>query len=143
MASLSSPSIPTLHAERTGPNAYVVRNEGGAELQIGALGVEGSFSPVELLQAAVAGCIVLSAEPQLTHRLGEAFSATIAVDAVIDKEDNRISELISQLSVDMPELDAESADKLITSAERFIERLCTIKRSLNHGIEAGVQVGNH
>lgn len=138
---MATPStIPALKAKRTGPKTYTVRSQSGAELQIGALGAEGSFSPVELLQAAVAGCVGLSAEAQLVSRLGEDFEATSTVEAVKHADANRLEQLTSQMTVDFSQLDEAATDKLIASAERFIAQLCTVKRTLSHGVAAASEV---
>ena len=133
-------SIPDLTARRTGANTYTVRSISGAELTIGAPGAEGAFSPVELLQAAIAGCASLSAEAQLTNRLGDGFEATTTVAAVYDAEENRVRKLVAAIGADMSELDAETQRKLVASAERAIQRLCTVKRSFDHGVETATEV---
>ena len=128
--------IPELVAERTEAGTYTVRNGAGAELQIGMPGAVGAFSPVELLQAALAGCASLSAEAQLVSRLGEEFDAVTTVGAVYDAEQNRVEKLVATIAVDSSELDPGEHDKLVSSAARVIDKLCTVKRSLNAGIEA-------
>lgn len=133
-------SIPTVRAERTAANTYIVRSAGGAELQISSTGTEGAFSPVELLQAAVAGCAALSAEAQLANRLGADFRATATAAAVLNSEENRIAELITTITADMSQLDPERQQRLVSSAERFVEQLCTVKRTLSHGTENTAEV---
>ncbi|AGF71971.1 OsmC family protein [Corynebacterium halotolerans] len=132
--------IPNVTAKRSGINTYTVRSAGDAELRIGSPGEEGVFSPVELLQAAIAGCAAMSAEPQLTSQLGKDFAATTTVEAVQDPEDNRLDKLITTISTDMAGLDPEKRDKLISRSEKFIEKLCTVKRTLQHGVETETSV---
>lgn len=132
--------IPELVAQRTAAGTYTVRNSAGAELQIGMPGAAGAFSPVELLQAALAGCASLSAEAQLVSRLGEDFDAVTTVDAVYDAEQNRVEKLATTIAVDFSELDPGDHDKLVSSAARVIDKLCTVKRSLNAGIEAATEL---
>lgn len=127
-------SVPALTAQRTAPATYTVRNANGGEFRIGAPGADdGSFTPVELLQAAAAGCAALSAEAKLANRLGEDFDAVSTVEAELNMDDNRIERLVTSIEADMSELDAETRQKLIASAERSIDSLCTVKRTLNHG----------
>ena len=133
---------PSLTAERTGPKTYTARNDRGAEVVMGSPGAEGCFTPVELLQAAVAGCTALSAEAQLAYSLGDDFEATATVEALLDSEENRIDELITRIDADMSGLAPERRDRLIASAERFIARLCTVKRTLEHGTENTTEVRN-
>ncbi|AUI50236.1 OsmC family protein [Arthrobacter crystallopoietes] len=132
---MATEPLPALTAERTSPATYVARNGRGAELRIGAPGAEDSFSPVELLQAAAAGCAALSAEAQLVNRLGDDFNATATVEAFLNFDENRVERLVTLIDTDMSEIDPEKRDKLIASAERSIDRLCTVKRTLNQGAE--------
>jgi uncharacterized OsmC-like protein len=132
---MATEPIPTLTAERASPATYTVRNGQGAELRIGVPGAENSFSPVELLQAAAAGCAALSTEAQLVNRLGDDFNATTTVEAHYNFDENRIESLVTLGDVDMSVLDPEKQNKLITSAERSIDKLCTVKRTLNQGAE--------
>ncbi len=98
-------------AERSAVNTYTVRSTSGAELRIGALGAEGAFSPVELLQA------------------------TSTVTAMFNADDNRVEKLITTIAADTSELSPEKHDKLVASAERIIDKLCTVKRSLSAGVD--------
>lgn len=127
-------------ARRSAAGTWTVSNAVGAQLRIGAPGEEGAFSPAELLQAALAACSVLSAEAQLAHNLGADFEATATVEGVEDKEVGRVTDLRATISPDMSALDAAAQEKLIARTERVIERLCAIKRSLNHGLAATAEV---
>lgn len=132
--------LPVLTAERTSAKTLTVRNGRGAELHIGMAEAEGSFSPGELLQAAVTGCAALSAEAQLAHELGDDFEMTASTEAVTNEADNRIDQLIVDIAADMSELGPQDREKLITRSERVIDRLCTVKRSLNHGVDSTATV---
>lgn len=137
---MATEPIPSLTAERTSSATYTVRNDRGAELRIGLPGAGNSFSPVELLQAAAAACAALSAEAQFVGRLGHDFNATTTVEANLNFDENRVGSLVTQIDIDMSELDPEKRDKLIASAERSIDRLCTVKRTLDHGTEISTKV---
>lgn len=126
---------PNVTITRSDVNAYTARSAGGAELRIGEPGEEGVFSPVELLQVALAGCASMSAEPQLRSQLGTDFELDTTVEAIYDSEENRLVKLITTLNADLSELDSEQQEKLIARAEKFIEKLCTVKRTLRHGAE--------
>ncbi|RSZ66075.1 osmotically inducible protein C [Corynebacterium hylobatis] len=129
-----------LTARRDTSGTWTVSNASGAELRIGAPGEEGAFSPGELLQAALAACSVLSAETQLAHNLGADYEATATVEGVDDEGAGRVAGLRATISPDMSALDPAEQEKLIARAERVIERLCAIKRSLNHGVAATAEV---
>lgn len=130
----------TLTAVRSAANTYRVNNGRGAELLIGSHGADGAFSPMELLQAALAGCTALSAETQLASKLGDSFDAQVAVDTVRTDDGSRATHMSATLSVDMSELDVEGVKKLIGFTERVVERLCAVKRSLNAGVAATAEV---
>ncbi|ANE03655.1 OsmC family protein [Corynebacterium crudilactis] len=122
----------SIKATRTSPNTYTVVNDSGAQLHISTPGVPGTFSPAELLQAAVAGCASLSAEAQLAHHLGPDFQATATVDST--ESAGLITDLLFQLQVDLQGLDPAAQDKLLASTAKKIDRLCAIKRSIHNGI---------
>lgn len=134
-------NTPALTAERTAPWTLTVDNGRGATLQIGLSGAPDSFSPVELLQAALAGCAALSGEAQLAHRLGEDFELSSTVEAVHNPETNLIEALSNRIVADLSELDPEKREKLIASTQRSIAKLCTVKRSLAEGITTTTEVG--
>ncbi|HZK31805.1 MAG TPA: OsmC family protein [Corynebacterium sp.] len=134
------PSIDSLSAERTAPQTLTLRNGRGAELKIGMEGAAGSFTPGELLQAAVAGCAALSAEAQLAHELGRDYEMSALMKSSVDEEADRLESITVTLRADMSDLDEPTRQKLITRAERVIERLCVVKRSVNHGVQATAEV---
>jgi uncharacterized OsmC-like protein len=73
-------------------------------------------------------------------RLGEDLRATATIDAAYNAEDNRVERLVTRIAADMAKLEPEMRDKLIASTGHAIDRLCTVKRSLNHGIEYRTEV---
>lgn len=140
MADPEIQQLPALTAERTSSGTYVARNERGAEVQIGMPGASDSFSPVELLQAAIAGCAALSAESKFVQRLGEDFTATATVEASENVGERRVEDFFALIEADMSELDQATQDKLMASAQRSIDRLCAIKRTLGHGATGAAEV---
>lgn len=133
-------NIAPLVAQREAVDTYRIDNGRGAELRIGLQGDENSFSPLELLQAALAGCVALSAERQLESKLGENFDASVAVTLTLDETGKLATNLEAMLTADASALDAEAVDRLRTNTQRVIDRLCAVKRSLNAGIEASSSV---
>jgi len=51
-----------VEVERT-EDGFVARNDRGAEIRFGTGGEDASFTPVELLLAALGGCNVVTVEP--------------------------------------------------------------------------------
>lgn len=133
-------AVPALTAKRTAARTFTLRNDRGAQLQIGMAGAEGAFTPGELLQAAVTGCAALSAEAQLAHTLGPDYEMTATVAASVDEAADLMESITVTLAAAMPELDDAAREKLVEQAERVIDRLCTVKRSVNHGVAATAAV---
>lgn len=121
-----------IKATRSNPQEYTITNNSGASMRVSLPGTPGAFSPEELLQAAVAGCAVLSAEAQLNHHLGEEFQAEATVNST--KAEGLIAELLLTLNVDVSALDPTKVDKLIAGTAAKIEKLCAVKRSVGKGI---------
>lgn len=121
-----------LTAQRTAPDEYTVISETGAQLRIAPPGTPDSFSPGELLQAALAGCAALAAEAQLAHSLGPDFSATATIKPTISQ--GIFTELLFELQVDLSEIAAGKREKLKESTLWKIDKLCAVKNSIKPGI---------
>lgn len=129
-----------LRAERVGPGAYMARNERGGEVLIGLPGMQGSFTPGELLHLAAASCAAVSADHTFASRLGQDFPATLIVEALENAADERYTRIDTRLSVDMSSIDTDRHAALVERAQRAIDRLCTVGRTLSHGATANVEV---
>src|SRR5690625_1962764 len=125
--------IPDLRAQRTDAGEYTVRVSSGAELRISGDGSAGTFSSVELLQAALAGCAALSAEAQLTNRLGKNFDASVAVAADYIPEEKRVEKLTTTITADMSDLTAERRERLSRSEERRVGKEGGSRRARSGG----------
>ncbi|GAA1480408.1 OsmC family protein [Gordonia sinesedis] len=119
-----------LWVQRTGVRRYTGRSSRGAEVLIGSQGVEGVFSPGELLKIALAACTGLSSDRPLSRRLGDDYDATIRVSGDADREEERYPELNEVLEVDLSELDAEAIERLLVVVNRSIDSVCTVGRTL-------------
>ncbi|MFE2998195.1 OsmC family protein [Nocardia sp. NPDC059246] len=122
-----------LWAERTGTRAYTGRNNRGGEVFIASAGVPGAFTPGELLKIALAGCTGLSADFTLARRLGETFDATVHVSGDADRENEVYPELNEEFELDLSELDAETRERLLVAAQRAVDKVCTVGRTLKAG----------
>ncbi|MEV6098001.1 OsmC family protein [Nocardia sp. NPDC051981] len=122
-----------LWAERTGTRAYTGRNNRGGEVLIASAGVPGAFTPGELLKIALAGCTGLSADFTLARRLGDTFDATVHVSGDADRENEVYPELTEEFELDLSELDAETRDRLLVAAQRAVDKVCTVGRTLKAG----------
>lgn len=131
-----------LWVERTGPRTYVGRNGRGAEVQIGPLENDGSFSPGELLKIALAGCTGLTTDTVLARRLGADFDATIRVSGTKDLEADRYPQITEQLVVDLTSLSDSDRARLLTIVHRAAEEHCTVGRTLTAGTAVVLNVSD-
>ena len=129
-----------IRAERTGTALYTARNERGATVQIGGPGAEGSFTPGELLQAALAACASLSADHVLRSLLGDDFEASTLIEAQGVRGEHRYESFVTHIDVDFSGLDPSRHDALIKRAERAIERYCAVGRTVQTGAAAAAAV---
>ncbi len=140
----AGPEVPVpstdLRVERTGSRTFVGRNARGAEVQIGPLENDGSFSPGELLKLALAACTGLTTDDVLARRLGDDFPATITVDGVKDHEVDRYPLITENLIVDLAGLDDKQRSRLLTIVHRSVAEHCTVGRTVTGGTEVSLQV---
>ncbi|MGY2060545.1 OsmC family protein, partial [Nocardia gipuzkoensis] len=101
-ASTSSPT--TLWVERTGTRRYTGRSSRGAEVLVGSEGVEGVFTPGELLKIALAACTGMSTDFPLSNRLGDSYDVTIRVSGAADRENEVYPQLDEVVELDLSEL---------------------------------------
>ncbi|QLY29918.1 OsmC family protein [Nocardia huaxiensis] len=127
-----------LWAERTGTRAYTGRNNRGGEVFIASAGVPGAFTPGELLKIALAGCTGLSADFTLARKLGETFDATVRVSGDADRENETYPELSESFELDLSELDPETRERVLVAAQRAIDKVCTVGRTLKAGTKVNL-----
>lgn len=141
MTSTETATPPTeLWVERTGTRTYVGRNARGAEVLIGPIENDGSFTPGELLKLALAACTGLTTDAVLARRLGDDFAATITVDGVKDLEADRYPAITENLQVDLGALDDKARARLLTIVHRAVEEHCTVGRTVTSGTDVALQV---
>jgi Predicted redox protein, regulator of disulfide bond formation len=126
-------TTPGVRVRRTGPGTFTASNERGAQVVV-TNGDGPSFTPGELLKAALAACTAVTAEASVVRALGP--QAEIEVTASGTSEDHRFPELVEELVLDLSGLDEETRARLVTVAQRAVARACTVARTL----EAGAQV---
>lgn len=131
-----------LWVERTGTRTYVGRNGRGAEVQIGPLEDDGSFSPGELLKVALAACTGLTTDAVLARRLGPDFDATIRVSGTKDLTADRYPVITENLVVDLSTLSDKDRERLLTIVHRAAEEHCTVARTLTGGTAVALTVND-
>lgn len=134
--------LPTteLWVERTGTRLYTGRSSRGAEVRIGSDGVDGVFTPGELLKIALAACSGMSSDFPLSRRLGDDYDATIRVSGAADRDDEVYPQLDEVLELDLSELEPEAQDRLVALVERSIDKVCTVGRTLKAGTKVTLTV---
>lgn len=139
-----APEQPQPHTElwvqRTGTRRYVGRSSRGAEVLVGSEDVEGVFTPGELLKIALAACTGMASDRPLSRRLGDDYDATVRVSGPADRDNEVYPSLDEVLEVDLSELDADAAQRLLVVVERAIDAVCTVGRTLRAGTEVNLRI---
>lgn len=129
-----------LWVQRTGTRRYTGQSSRGAEVLIGSEDVEGVFTPGELLKIALAACTGMSSDLPLSRRLGDDYDATVRVSGDADRENEVYPHLAEVLEVDLSQLDAAAAERLLVVVERAVDKVCTVGRTLKAGTEIDLSV---
>jgi uncharacterized OsmC-like protein len=129
-----------LWVQRTGTRRYTGQSSRGAEVLIGSQDVEGVFTPGELLKIALAACTGMSSDKPLSRRLGDDYDATIRVSGDADRENEVYPRLDEVLEVDLSELDADAAARLLVVVQRAVDAVCTVGRTLKAGTEVDLRI---
>lgn len=123
--------------ERTGPGRFTATNARGGTVSFGT-GGEGddTFTPVELLLAAIGGCTAVDVDVATTrHAEPERFTVTVTGDKVNDEQGNRLTDLAVAFAVAFG--DGASADRARAILPRAVrtshDRLCTVSRTIEVG----------
>ncbi|WP_265522602.1 OsmC family protein [Oerskovia flava] len=130
----SSPA-PTdaLWVERTGIRTYTGHSARGASVSIGPASAGAVFTPGELLKIALAACAGMSSDRTFARRLGDDYAVTIRVEGVKDLEEDRYPVITEHFDIDLSPLDDEARERLLTVAERAIDKTCTVGRTIKNG----------
>ncbi|EIK75288.1 OsmC family protein [Gardnerella vaginalis] len=128
--------------ERLEDGSWQAQSDDGATLKFGK--GEGQFSPVELIQIALAGCTALSSQYAVEHALGEGKGARVLVNGTYDPEEGTYLRFQEDVTVDAtsakPALNDENAKELKERMERHINKGCTVKHTLERGAQVRVTV---
>lgn len=128
--------------ERLEDGSWQAQSDDGATLKFGK--GEGQFSPVELMQIALAGCTALSSQYAVEHALGEGKGARVLVNGTYYPEEGTYLRFQEDVTVDAtsakPALNDENAKELKERMERHINKGCTVKHTLERGAQVRVTV---
>ncbi|WP_243422397.1 OsmC family protein [Micromonospora globispora] len=130
-----------MEIERASVGKYVLRNVRGGSMSMGT-GQDASFTPVELLLAAIGACTAIDVD-HITARRAEPtqFSVQVTGDKIRDEAGgNRMQNLTVEFTVTFPQgADGDRArEALPRSLQQSHERLCTVSRTVELGIPVSI-----
>lgn len=128
--------VTELRVDRIGTRRYVGTSTRGGRVEIGSADVEGVFTPGELLKIALGACSAMASDFTISRRLGDDYDATVRISGEADREDERYPVLEENYELDLSELDADAAERLVAMVRRSVDKACTVGRT----IEAGARV---
>jgi putative redox protein len=124
----------SVRLERIGASRFRATNVRGGTLEVGGGDPDDrTFTPVELLMVAMAGCSGIDVDI-LTSRRSEPTRFEIGVEAekVRDERGNHLDDIVVTFAVSFPEGAAGDAARevLPDAVRRSHERLCTVTRTV-------------
>jgi uncharacterized OsmC-like protein len=122
-----------LWVQRTGVRRYTGHSSRGAQVLVGSEDVDGVFTPGELLKIALAACSGMASDHPLAGRLGDDYRAVIRVSGPADRDQERYPLLEETLELDLSGLTEAEAERLRIVANRAVEQVCTVGRTLKSG----------
>lgn len=122
-----------LWVERTGTRTYTGHSARGARVLMGPASEGAVFTPGELLKIALAGCAGMSSDRTFASRLGDDYRVTIHVEGAKHPEEDRYPVLTERFEIDLSALDDAARERLLTVAERSIDKACTVGRTVKNG----------
>ena len=131
-----------LWVERTGARRYTGRSSRGAQVLVGSEEVAGVFTPGELLKIALAACSGMSTDEPLARRLGDDYKAVVKVSGAADREQERYPLLEEILELDLSGLSDTEKERLLVVANRAVDLVCTVGRTLKSGTTVNFEVGS-
>lgn len=127
---------------RLSKGRYEAVNSRGGRLQVGSHGDE-TFTPVELLLTAIAGCGAADVD-FITSKRSEPsrFAVTMSADKIRDEHGNHLTNLELSFDVVFPddEAGAAAASVLASAVKASHDRLCTVSRTVELGTPVGVRI---
>lgn len=131
-----------LWVERTGTRRYTGYSSRGAQVLVGSEDVDGVFTPGELLKIALAACSGMSTDEPLARRLGEDYKAVVRVSGPADREQERYPLLEETLELDLSGLSDEEKQRVLVVANRAVDLVCTVGRTLKSGTEVNFEIAD-
>lgn len=131
---MSEQTLRSVTLRRTAAGRFVATNVRGVELPLGS--GEDTFSPVELLLAAIAGCTAIDVDTLTSRRAEpESFELQATGDKLRDPSGNQLENLEVVFRVRFPDGEAGDAARAVLPeiVARSHDRLCTVSRTIERG----------
>jgi uncharacterized OsmC-like protein len=140
---MTDDTVRSVDIQRTSVGRYVARNVRGGSISMGT-GDEDSFTPVELLLAAIGGCTAIDVD-LITSRRAEPneFFVKVTGDKIRDEAGgNRMENLTVEFTVGFPDGKAGDAarETLPRSVQMSHDRLCTVSRTVELGTPVSIAI---
>ncbi len=141
---MSADGFRTVTLTRTGRGAYEAVNARGGRLALSTGDDDDSFTPVELLLTAIAGCTAVDVD-FITSRRAEPAEFTVTSTGVKAKDaerGNHMEDLQVTFTVRFPEgADGDAAREMLPrAAAQSHDRLCTVSRTVELGTPVATRV---
>jgi putative redox protein len=131
---MTDETLRSIEVSRLGKGSYVATNARGGQLVLGE-GDE-SFSPVELLLVAIAGCSAIDVDYIVSKRAEPTrFDLRVSGDKIRDDQGNRMTNLTLTFDIAFPDDEGGRAayDVLPRAVQQSHDRLCTVSRTVEVG----------
>lgn len=131
---MTEETLRSIEMSRLEKGSYVATNARGGQLVLGE-GDE-SFSPVELLLVAIAGCSAIDVDYIVSKRAEPTrFDLRMSGDKIRDDQGNRMTNLTLTFDIAFPDDEGGRAayDVLPRAVQQSHDRLCTVSRTVEVG----------
>jgi len=139
---MPSDSRRSITLRRDGFARFIATNARGNTLAFGE-GVDGEFSPIDLLLAAIAGCTAMDVD-YITNKRAEPtqFDVDMTSDKVRDEHGNHLTNMEITFHVRFPDGEAGDAarEMLPIAVQRSHDRLCTVSRTVELSTPITVEI---
>jgi putative redox protein len=128
--------------DRVSDNRYTATNERGGTVEVSD-GRDASFTPVELLMVAIAGCTAIDVDLVTSRRAQpEQFRIEVGANKVRDTGGNRLTDIVVTFKVAFPDgADGDKARAILPDIVRKShERLCTVSRTIELGTPIATRI---
>ena len=131
---MTDETLRSIEMSRLAKGRYLATNARGGQLVLGQ-GDE-SFSPVELLLVAIAGCSAIDVDYIVSKRAEPTrFDLRMSGDKIRDDQGNRMTNLTLTFDIAFPDDEGGQAayDVLPRAVQQSHDRLCTVSRTVEVG----------